>query len=203
MKLEDSIIEQLPQIPYVIDQVGSALKWAKEVLDEGEYDTLLNLTYDVTKFTALVSDPNFFKTHYVIATILSLIKNVKSDSRFEEFDSTSKSVEKTLDKILINPSDIENNGCFKSLVLHLIPLAKENMELFALSLLGIKHTLIPILTGMKKAGVKSPITARDYVTILGYALVIANIRMSNISMTNETYKIYNDISIMLNKDLNY
>ena len=203
MQLEKSIIEQLPQIPYVIDQVGEALDWAKEVLDEGEYNRALELTYEVTEFTKSVSNPNFFKTHYVIATILSNIEGAKNNERFAKFDSASKAVEKSLDALVIDPKSIEEKGCFKSIMVHLIPLAKENMELFTIGLIGIKHVLSSILEGIKKAEVKSPITGNDYITILGYALVIANIRMANISMTNEAYKIYNEISVMLNNDLNY
>jgi len=203
MQLEKSIIEQLPQIPYVIDQVGEALKWAKEVLDEGEYNRMLKIAYDVTEFTKSISDPNFFKTHYVIATILSGIENAKSDERFVKFDSASKAVEKTLDLIAIDPKNIEEKGCFKSIMMHLIPLAKENMELFTVELINIKHVLTDILEGTKKANVKSPITAANYISILGYALVIANIRMANLKMTNEAYKIYNEISVILNNELNY
>lgn len=203
MQLEESIIQELPQIPYVIDQVGEALQWAKEAFNEGEYNRTLKLAYDVMKFTKSISDPNFFKTHYVISTILSNIEKVKEDERFAKFDSASKAVEKTLDAITISPQALEENGCFKSIMLHLIPLAKENMELFTIGLIGIKHALSDISEGFKKAEVKSPITGNDYITILGYALVIANIRMANLHMPNYAYEVYNEISVILNNDLNY
>ena len=203
MQLEDSIIQELPQIPYVIDQIGEALAWAKECLNEGEYNKLLRITFDVVEYTKSISDPNFFKTHYVVATILSNIESAKSNERFAKFDSASKAVEKTLNALAVSSESIEKNGCFKTLMLHLIPLAKENMDLFAISLIGIKHALSDILAGTKSANVKSPITANDYITILGYALVMANIRMANLNMSNEAYKIYNEISIMLNNDLSY
>ena len=203
MQLEESIIQELPQIPYVIDQVDEALKWAKEALDEGEYNRTLKVAYEVAEFTRTVSDAAFFKTHYVVASILSSIENAKDNERFAKFDSASKSVEKALDALVINPKDVEERGCFKSVMLHLIPLAKEKMELFTVGLIGMKHVLLEILGGLKRANVKSPITASDYVTILGYALVIANIRMANLSMTNGAYKVFNEISIMLNSDMNY
>lgn len=201
--LEKSIIEKLPQIPYVIDQVGEALDWAREALNEGEYINLLKLTYEVAEFTTKISNPSFYKTHYVIATILSGIEDVKENERFSKFDSASKSVEQTLDAITISPKSIEENGCFKAIMLHLLPLAKDNMDLFTLGLMGIKHALQPVLKGLKDAEIKTPITGNDYVTILGYALVIANIRMANISMSNEAHKVFNEISVMLNKDVNY
>ena len=203
MQLEESIIEQLPQIPYVIDQVGEALSWAKEALDEGEYNKVLEVAYDVAEYTKSISDPNFFKTQYVIASILSNIEGVRGNERFKKFDSASKSVEKALNTLTINPKDIEEKGCFKSVKLQLIPLAKENMELFTVELIGVKHDLEAILKGLRNAGIKSPITGNDYITILGYALVMANIRMANLKMTNKTYEIYNEISVMLNNDLIY
>lgn len=203
MKLEESIIEQLPQIPYVVDQVGDALKWAKEVLGEGEYNHVLEVAYDVTEFTKKVSVPNFFKTHYVVATILSNINGVLQDERFSRFDSASKSVEKALKDLIIDPKEIEERGCFKTIMTHLIPLAKRDIELFTVGLIGIKNDLKAILEGIKKANVKTPVTGNDYISILGYALVIANIRMSKIEMTNEAYEVYNDITIMLNNDFNY
>ena len=203
MQLEKSIIEQLPQIPYVIDQVSEALTWAKESLDEGDYNSLLELTYDVTEFTKRVSDPNFFKTHYVIATILSSIEDVKKNERFSKFDSASKAVEKTLDSITVLPKDVEDKGCFKATLMHLIPLAKTNMDLFTINLIGIKHDLEKIRKGTQDASVNSPITADDYIIILGYALIMANIRMANLTLTNEAYQVYNDISVMLNNELKY
>lgn len=205
MQLEDGIIEQLPQIPYVVDQVGAALEWAKEVLNEGEYNRMLKSTREVAEFTRSVSDPNFYKTHYVVAAILSAINGVVplEGERFAKFDSTSKAVEKTLKALIIDPKDIEERGCFKAILLKLVPLAKENMELFTVGLIGIKHDLLTVLEGLKAANVKSPITGNDYISVLGYALVMANIRMSNLKLTNEAYKVYNDISIMLNNDFNY
>ena len=203
MKLEDSIIEQLPQIPYVIDQVGEALNWAKEVLPEGDYNHVLKTVYEVAEFTKSTSDPNFFKTHYVVGAILSNIKGALEDERFAKFDSPSKAVEKTLKALIIDPKDVEEKGCFKAIILHLIPLAKQNMDLFTLCLIGSKNDLLSILEGMKGANVKSPITGNDYITILGYALVMANIRMANLEMTNAAYKVYNEIAILLNNDFNY
>ena len=203
MNLEESIIEQLPQIPYVIDQVGEALKWAKEELNEGAYNKALEIAYEVTQYTKTVSDPNFFKTQYVIATILSNIENAKDSSRFAIFDSASKSVEKALNSLIILPEDVEKIGCFKAIMLHLIPLGKENIELFTVALIGIKHDLLEIIKGMREAKVKTPITGNDYISILGYALVMTNIRMASINMTNGAYKIYNEIFVMLNSELNY
>ena len=59
-----------------------------------------------------------------------------------------------------------------------------------------------IVEGMKKVDEKTPITSKDYVTILGYAVIMANIRMANLKLLDRTYEIYNNIIKLLN-GLNY
>lgn len=195
---EQGIIEELPQIPYVVDQVDDALKWAKETLSEGDYNKLLKVAYDVTKFVKSISEPNFFKTHLVVASILSNIPDATTNERFKRFDTASKATENAYNLLNIDPNEIEKHGCFKTTLLHLVPLAKENEDLFAISLIGIKHDLKEIVAGMEVAGVKTPITAPDYITILGYALIMANIRMSNLKLLDRTHTIYNEVLILLN-----
>ena len=197
-KLEKSLYEVLPQIPYVIDQVGEALKWVKEEAKEGEYNKIIKTTYEVAKFTADISNPNFFKTHLVLASILSNIKDALKNEKFEKFDTTSKATEKALEELYIAPEKVEEQGCFKSVLMNLIPLAKKDENLFAVALIGIKNDLLEIMEGMKKTDIKTPITAQDYISILGYSLIIANIRMSNLKLLDRTYIIYNDITKLLN-----
>ena len=201
--LEKSIIAELPQIPYVIDQVGSAIKWAKEALTEGEYNKAIEVAWDVTKFSKESSDPNFFKTHLVIASLLSFIPEALEKEEFKMFDTASQAVKKTLEAITIPPELTQERGCFKAILLTLAPLAKTSEECFALLLFGIKHDLEEILKGMKKAQIKTPITPNDYIAVLGYANVMANLRMANLKLLDRTYKIFNDIEIILNNEFNY
>lgn len=204
--LEKSIISELPQVPYVIDQVGEALKWAKETAsDEGEYNKILEIAWEVTLYAKKISNPNFFKTHLIIASILAYIPNAISDERFKTFDTASKAVEKALTAITVDPELSEKKGCFKSLLLQLVPLAKENEEYFTLTLIGIKRDLLEIKKGMEflKPEERTPITPSDYITILGYSLIMSNLRMSNLKLLNTTYEKLNEIEIMLNKDFKY
>lgn len=202
-KLEKGIFEMLPQIPYVIDQIGEALKWAKEELSEGEYNKTLKVAFEVAQFAKEVSDPNFFKTHLVVASILSNIEDAKNDERFEKFDTASKATERALNDLIVDKKSIEEKGCFKALLLHLVPLAKKDENLFVTALIGIKNDLEEIIKGMDKTAMtKSPITAQDYVTILGYAFVLDNIRMARLNLLEKSWKIYNEITILLN-DIKY
>lgn len=200
--LRESIIQELPQIPYVIDQVGEALTWAQESLSEGEYNKALAVAFEVAQYAKEISDPNFYKTHLVIASILSNIENSLQDERFNKFDTASKATEKALKALVIEDKELEKHGCFKAVLLHLAMLARQDETLFAVALIGIKHDLEIILAGMKQAGVKVPITAQDYVTVLGYATVMDNIRMANFKMLEKTYEIYNKIVTLLN-EFNY
>lgn len=199
LNLEKGIFEELPQIPYVIDQVGDAIKWAKEDLSEGEYNKVMEIAYDVAKFTKSISEPNFFKTHLVLASILSYIPKVLENEKFSRFDTASKATENTIKKICVPPAEVEKHGCFKASLLQLVPLAKEDENIFAVVLIGIKHELKNILKGMEKANIKEPITAKDYISILGYAFMMANVRMANLCLLNRTYEIYNEVTIILNE----
>ncbi len=203
LSLEQNIIEKLPQIPYIIDQVGKAMEWAKEELTEGEYNKAIAVATDVTLYVKAISEPNFFRTHLVIASILSYIPEVLKKEKFAFFDTASKAVEKTLKAITIDPKLIKERGCFKSVLLTMAPLAKQNEDYMAVMLYAIYHELKEILEGMEEANIKTPITPKDYITVLGYANVMANLRMANIKLLDRTYKIFNEIEIILNNKFNY
>lgn len=201
--LEKSILAELPQIPYVIDQVGEAFAWLKEDLEEGEYNRVLEQAWEVTNYAKSISDPNFFKIHLILGSMISEIPNALSNPKFAKFDTASKATENTVKKLVIDSKEVEKHGNIKALLLKLIPLAKEDESCFAVSLISIKQHLKEILKGMKPVGVKTPITSEDYVVVLGYALVMANIRMANIKMLDSTYQIFNSIEILLNTEFNY
>ena len=94
-QLEKALIESVPQIPYVVDQIGFAMKWAKEAQDEGTYYNTIAHALEVAKYVHAVSEANFYKVHLVIGALLMDIDNPVADERFKPFDSASKSVENT------------------------------------------------------------------------------------------------------------
>ena len=201
--MRNSIMAELPQIPYVMDQVSDALDWAEGIMTESKFEHTLRVTLDVAKYVKSISDPNFFKTHLVVGSILAKIPNVLKEEKFARFDTASKAVEKAVEALVEPESEVEKRGPFKSLAIHLIPLAQAKEEYFILELIEIKHNLKEILDGMKPVNVKTPITPKDYIYLLGIALVMANMRMANLKFSNEAYKVYNEIEIMLNNDFNY
>ena len=87
--------------------------------------------------------------------------------------------------------------------MHVVQLARKDEDCFVIYMLAMLKDLEDISRGMKEVGAKSPITAEDYVKVLGYDLVMANIRMSNLSLLNTTREVLNNITIKLNNDFKY
>ena len=202
-QLEKALIESVPQIPYVVDQIGFAMKWAKEAQDEGTYYNTIAHALEVAKYVHAVSEANFYKVHLVIGALLMDIDNPVADERFKPFDSASKSVENTLQTLKVNEKTVEDYGCFKAMTMHVVQLAHKDEDCFVIYMLAMLKDLEDISRGMKEVGAKSPITAEDYVKVLGYDLVMANIRMSNLSLLNTTREVLNNITIKLNNDFKY
>lgn len=196
--MEKGILEKLPQIPFIVDQVGYAMKWAKEVYDEGAYYKNIEFTLDVAEYATKISQPNFYKTYLIIGALLMDIPGAINDTKFEMFKSTSNSVENILNNIIMDPKTNEEYGCFKSVSLHIAKLARTNQEYLAVFLLGILSDLKEIVKGMEDVKVKAPITTEDFIKVLGYAFVMQNLRGANLNLLNEVREILNKIDIILN-----
>lgn len=196
--LEKSILELVPPVPYVVDQIDAAMKWVKEEKEEGEYLKALKTALKVAEYAAKVSNPSFYKTHLIIASLLSNINEPLVSEKFKIFDTASKSVEKTLKAITIDPKLQEEKGCFKALILHMVPLIKTDQDYVVVMLCGILEDLEEISNVMHKADVKSPITREDYVILLGYSMVISSLYQSKQDILNDTATVLNNIQIILN-----
>lgn len=197
--LEKSIMELIPAVPYVVDQVGAAINWVKSEKDEGEYLKALRVALKVAEYTARVSNPNFYKTNLIIASLLSNIPDAINSEKFKIFDTASKSVETTLKAITIDPKIQEERGCFKALMLHLVPLLKVDQDYVVIMLCGILEDLEEISKVLDKADVKSPITREDYVIVLGYSIVVSSLYQAKANILNETASMLNEIQIILNR----
>ena len=201
--LKQSILSELPQIPFIIDQVSEAIDWCVEAHDDGVVVRLLETALDVARYVREISDPNFYKTHLVVAALIADIPNVTEDSRFEIFKSASNAVLNSVKEVIVSPELIKDRGCFNALNIHLTQLAKKNENCFVVMLLGILHDLQDLTAALKATGVKTPITPQDYITILGYAYVMSNLRMANLTLLDRTKVIVNNIQVLLNYDVIY
>ena len=201
--LSAAIIAELPQIPFIIDQVSDAINWCVESHEAGVVTKLLETALDVAKYVKEISDPHFYRTHLVIASLIADIPNVLEDERFNQFRTTSGAVEQAVKSIVVAPDLLSQRGCFNSLNIHLAQLAKVDENCLVVMLYGILHDLKEITDVLKEAGTKAPITPQDYITVLGYAYVMSNLRMAKLPLISRTKAIINKIEILLNTEVIY
>ena len=203
-ELKKGILEEVPQIPLIIDQVSEAIDWCIEEQPEDELVCVLRAGLDVAKFLKKISDPNFYKTHILIASLLVCLPNKAEDSeRFRIFESASGSVRKALEELRVPKEEIDKRGGFNALTVKLATLGRTNQDYLGVSFYSILETLKLMVEGMKEGKVKSPITPQDYIMTLGYAYVLANLRMSGIELRDDVRAIMNEIEIILAQDLVY
>lgn len=201
--LKKAIIDELPQIPFIIDQVGEAVDWCAEAHDSGIVVRLLESALDVAKYVKSISEPNFYRTHLLIASLIGDIPNVMEDARFEKFKTASKALDRAIKNIVIDPNLTEERGCFNAISIHLTQLARIDEECLTVMLYGILHDLEDIVSGLREAKEKSPITPQDYITVIGYAYVMSNLRMAQLKVLENTKAVINKIEILLNNDVIY
>ena len=201
--LKKAILAEVPQVPFVIDQVGAAIDWCIDGHEEGVVAKLLEAALDVAKFVRTVSEPNFYKTPLLIASLIGDIDGVLEDERFKMYQSASGSVEKVIKAILVDQKLIEQYGCFKALTIHLAQVYRINEEYLMLLLYGILYDLKEITAGLKATGTKAPITPQDYISVLGYAYTIGNFKMNGFNLLGYTRSLINEIDIILNSDVIY
>lgn len=201
--IEKQIIEGLPQVPYVIDRVDNAIQWIKSLQKYSTYFSTLTTAVKVMKYVTEISEPNYFKVHLLVTALLMDVPEPEKNERFNIYKTASGVVEKALSEITVKDTEVEEKGCFKAMSVHVIDLLRNNEELAAIYLIALLTDLEETVAGMKKANVKAPITGQDYIKILGYDMVLTNIRMSNLNLLNTTRDIINQINIILNNDVNY
>lgn len=201
--IERSIMESLPQVPYVLDQVGAAMKWRKKETCKNSYEETLRTTLDLCKYVRTISEGNFYKAHLVTAFLLMGIDNCLNKEEFDFFRSASGAIEDSIRSITLDKDLVKEKGYYRALAIRVSELAVENEEYLALILFNILLGLRETSSGMSVANVKVPITFEDYTEVLGAALLIAYFRLSNKSLLFTTRDIINSIEILLNEKFNY
>lgn len=200
-EVKNAILAEIPQIPFIVDQVDKAIDWCIEAHDKGVVSKVLNTALDVAKYVKLTSDPNFYKTHLVIAVLIGDIEGVFTDQKFSIYNTASHAVEDAIKKVVVDPNLIKERGCFNALNIWLTRLAKEDENAFVVMLYGILQDLKEVLQGLKEVESKTPITPQNYITILGYAYVMSNLRMANLPLLDKTRILINEIEILLNNEV--
>lgn len=201
--LRMAILAEVPQIPFLIDQVDKAIDWCIDGHDEGVVDKVLSTAAKVAKYVKEISDPNFYRTHLLIASLIGDIDGVLADPRFVMYKTASHAVEDAIADLRVDPKLTEDRGCFNALNIWLTALARKNEYAFAVALYGILGDLEEVISGLKEVGSKTPVTPQNYITVLGYAYVMANLRMANLNLLDKTRLLVNEIEILLNYNVIY
>lgn len=128
--LVNSIMEYVPQVTFVVEQIGQAVNIAKAQYTEEELIETLERTVEVAKFAKEVSNSEaFYKYHLVV---ISLLVNITDESLLAKFETQSNSVINGIKALKVDESIIVKKGFVKANVLHLAKLYHENQDLFAM-----------------------------------------------------------------------
>lgn len=200
-QLSKSIIEQLPQIPYIVDQVGLAIDKVFEKLQTEEALKVLEDTLSVIDYTLKVSQPQFFKTHLVLVSLLASISSKLSEEELSKFDTASGTFKQKFEQYRIDKSNVEKVGEYKATTMHLTNLAQNEQDLFTLSILNINSLLEKFLNMKQEVALDEDYKKMTQYTVMGYAVVEVNLRMilNNINLLQPSRDAYNRFMILLNK----
>jgi hypothetical protein len=184
-KLIKSIVAELPQIPFVTEQVGAAIDLAKKELDEEQLEKTLRITLEVTNYARQTSSDNFFKFHLVVISLLRNIPNIQKNKRFSMFETVSNLVGNKLSLLEETETEIER-GKYKGEILKLIRLFNADQDLFLLE-------IITLIDELKPLTLKEELSVEELLDIVGYAYVENNLRMSQLALLNDVSKHYNKL----------
>lgn len=184
-KLIQSITGELPQIDFVVDQVGAALALAADTLTERQFHRALRIAVNVTKFAKETSEPQYFKYNLIITALLKDVQNLSSHAGFKTFDTTSNIVGKNIEA-LKTTEDEKARGYYKGGVLKLARLFNLNQELFLIEVLSLTDDLEAL-----------DLVADVHPFLLGCAFMNANFRMCNFELLSSVQIYYNKFMSIL------
>jgi len=184
-KLIQSITSELPQIDFVVDQVGAALALAADTLTESQFHRALRIATNVTKFAKETSEPQYFKYNLIITTLLKDVQNLEAHTGFKTFDTISNVVSKNIAE-LKTTEDEKSRGFYKGEVLKLARLFNANQELFLVEVLTLTDDLQSL-----------DLEAEVHPYLLGCAFIDANLRMCNFELLSSVQTYYNKFMSVL------
>lgn len=192
-KLIKSIVALLPQNPFVTEQVGAAIDIAKKELTEEQLEKSLRVALEVTNFARETSSDNFFKYNLVIIALLKDVPNVESNKKFSLFETVANLVSNGLNSLKATEAE-SMRGNFKGELLKLARLAKENQDLFLVEIIALTDYLTEVISN-------ESLSVEDELTVVGYAYVENNLRMSDLTLLNDVKKYYNKFIKVFEKQI--
>lgn len=192
--LINSIMEYVPQVTFVIEQIGQALNIAKANYSETELEEILTVTVDVAKYAKEVSNSEaFFKYHLIV---ISLLQNINDMSKLSMFETQSNTVINGIQAIKPDVEQIKAKGFVKATVVKLAKLFKENQDLFALEILNTQMVLNNLITNYNKTRTW---TNEELILLMQIAMIEQTIRMNKFTYLSPVANIVNNLLITLNK----
>lgn len=192
--LINSIMEYVPQVTFVLEQIGQAINIAKENYSEAELEEVLKVTVKVAKYAKEVSNSEaFFKYHLIV---ISLLQNIEDMSKLSMFETQSNKVINGIQALNTSEEDVKAKGWVRATVLQLANLYNTDQDLFAVSMLSMQEILDKIATSYATTKV---LTNEENIAVLRLALVEQTIRMNKYQYLAPVSAIMNNILVTLNK----
>jgi len=174
----NTLKELLPSSPFVVEQVGQALKLAQEVGNEEALVKALDQAIYLAGLANKFSNPSFYAYKPIVCALLSLVEDEES---LEVFKTETNSVLVTLAELKHFTELLETN-------------TNEACTYFAQSILN--QTDLPLI-GF--AWMIEHVKTGEQLEILKIAYLSMNVILSKFEFTGATYEAYNDMLKALNK----
>lgn len=170
----------LPTIPFVQEQIGFGIKYAKESgVEEGRLLQAFEMAIKLAKLANEYSDPNFYAYRPILCALLSVVED---ESKLDMFRTETNSVLTILEQ-------------FNEFVKTYNESAKQAAIYLAKAIMGDKKDLCLAIMTFLTEEIKTG-------NVLKVAYISVDLRLNGFEMTGALYHAYNRMLIELNK-VNY
>lgn len=178
------VMELLPQIPFVMDQVSNAVNYVEEHTPDKLKDALA-LAYEVGKYAQKTSSEHYFKYDLII---MALLKHIGIDDLLKDkIIEVGSKVQQGLELLTITDDKLKEYGTAKATLNKLIEVYKTDKELLVVMFNELINTLEEAKEHLNKE------------TILSIAIVEANLRLNRLELNNNINAYYLHLLKILNK----
>lgn len=186
----NSIMENVPQVPFVVEQIGQAINIAKVEYDDKKLVKILENTIEVSKYAKEESkSTQFFKYHLIV---ISLLKDIKDMTKLKPFETQSNKIVNSIKLMQLDEKEINKKGFVRATALHLMQLFNLDQELFMISIIEIQQEL-DRLAMVQNLGVEEKLLINQI------ALIESILRSNRLALNNSIILKFNNLLTTLNK----
>lgn len=172
-----AIMAHIPANPYIVDLVARAINIAFENLSEGEFARRLYTVNKTAEFIGKNSNPNFFKHHIIMASILYGL----GEATYNSLDTPAKVLTEattSLTKVLCSKRCKDKwNAMYK--------IGTTDEDLLAAALIALNADVVYLLNCV-------PLTHAEEIRLIADGYIEVCLRNSKVTITNAVYPIYNE-----------